>query len=93
MATLYHIFIRPKIGVTDEQVKEKMDLAVDWYKYSDYCWIVKTTSKAQKWQTRLRPLVDPGGALLIIKLDAADRQGWMAKNLWKWLRESGTGST
>ena len=86
-AVLYHIFLRPKAGVTEEQVKVQMNLAVDWYKYSDYCWMVKTTSDAAKWQTRLRPLVEPDGTLLIMKIDPTQRQGWIAKGFWEWLKK------
>lgn len=86
MADLYHIFIRPKTGVTEEEVKKKMNLAVDWYKYSEYCWVVKTTSNATKWQTRLKPLVEPKGTLLILKIDPSERQGWIAKGFWEWLK-------
>lgn len=87
MATLYHIYIRPKTGVTQNQVKEKMNLALDWYKYSEYSWIIKTSSDAAKWQTRLRPLVEPDGTLLIIKIDPSQHQGWIAKGFWDWLKK------
>lgn len=86
MADLYHIFIKPKVGVTEDQVQKKMNLAVDWYKYSEYCWVVKTTSDAAKWQTRLKPLVEPNGTLLILKIDPTKRQGWIAKGFWEWLK-------
>lgn len=86
MATsFYHVYLKPKPGITEEQVKEQMNLAVDWYKYADYCWVVKSTSEAGKWQTRLKPLVEPGGNLLILGMDPATRQGWMAKGFWEWL--------
>lgn len=86
--SLLHIFIKPKIGVTDEQVKAKINLAVDWYKYSEYCWIVKTTSDSAKWQTRLKPLVDDKtGSLLILPIDKdTKRQGWMIKGFWDWIK-------
>ena len=85
--SLFHIFLKPKAGINEDQVKEKMNLAVDWYKYSDYCWILKSTSDAAKWQTRLKPLVQPGGTLLILKIDPTQRQGWIAKSFWEWLKE------
>ena len=81
MASFYHIFIQPRAGVTDDSVKEIMNLAIDWYQYSEYCWVVKTTSNAKKWQSRLKPFVDPEGNLLIIKIDPSDRQGWTIKKL------------
>ncbi|WP_329847420.1 hypothetical protein [Stenotrophomonas sepilia] len=85
-----HVFLKPKEGVTSDQVKEKMDLALDWYKYADDCWVVKTTSEIEKWQARLKPLAEPDGSLLIFKLDASKRQGWLAKSFWKWLRDAGS---
>jgi len=87
MTSIFHIYIKHKAGVTEEQIKAKMNLAVDWYKYSDTNWIVKTTSDTAKWQTRLKPLVEPSGALLILPIDtAAKRQGWMVKSFWEWMR-------
>jgi hypothetical protein len=88
MTSFFHIFLKPGDDVSNTQVKEKMNLAIDWYKYSDYCWVLKSTSTAQKWQTRLKPLVQNGGSLLILKLDLSDRQGWLSKDFWKWLKDS-----
>lgn len=85
MAELYHIYLEPKEGVAPEDIKKKLDLALDWYKYAENCWIVETTSDANKWQLRLRPLAEPEGSLLIFKLDRTDRQGWMTKDFWDWL--------
>jgi len=84
-ANFLHIFIKPKSGVTSEQVREQLNLALNWYKYSEYCWVVKTTSGVDKWQTRLRPLVEPDGTLLILTIDPQNRQGWIAKGFWDWL--------
>lgn len=88
MASFLHIFLKPKAGISDEMVKSKMDLSKDWYKYSDYCWVVKTTSDVDRWQTRLKPLVEPGGTLLILTIDPVKRQGWIARSFWDWLRSA-----
>ncbi len=88
MATFLHIFIKPKAGVSEEDVKKKMNLSIDWYKYSEFCWVVKTTSDVGKWQTRLKPLVAPGGNLLILTIDPSKRQGWIAKGFWEWLKKN-----
>jgi hypothetical protein len=87
MASLYHIYIEPRADVTLDQIKEKLNLAVDWYKYSKNCWVVETTSDAAKWQLRLKPLVEPDGSLLILKLDLAERQGWMSRKFWDWIND------
>ncbi len=88
MASFYHVFLKPNAGVTEEQIKAKMDLALEWYKYSDFNWIVCTTSDAAKWQARLLPFAQPDGILLIMKLDPTSRQGWIAKSFWTWLKEN-----
>ena len=36
----FHIFLQPAAHVSLPQVEEKMNLAIDWYKYSAYTWIV-----------------------------------------------------
>jgi hypothetical protein len=94
MATSFlHIFIRPKAGVANEEVVAKLNLAVDWYRYADYCWVVKTTSEVAKWQTRLKPLVEPDGTLLILTIDPTKRHGWVAKAFWEWLQKASAPKT
>lgn len=88
MTSFYHIYLRPKHGVTDEQVDEKINLSIDWYKYSPSCWLVKSTSDVAKWQTRLKPLVEPDGELVILKVDPTERQGWIAKGFWDWYKKA-----
>lgn len=86
-AYYYQIYVRSKPGITREKIKKKMDLALDWYRYSDECWIVYTTSDAHKWYERLSPLVKAEGYVLIVRLDISDRQGWMPKGFWAWIKK------
>ena len=86
MVDLYHIYLRPKASINLDAVKEKMNLALDWYMYADHCWVVKTTSDSAKWQARLKSLVEPEGSLLIFKIEPLTRQGWMPKSFWDWLK-------
>ena len=88
MATFYHIYFDPKPGVNDQEVKKQFNLALDWYRYEKNCWIVRTSVDAARWQARLRPLVEPEGSLLIFKLDPSQRQGWMPKGFWDWLKNA-----
>jgi hypothetical protein len=32
-------------------------------------------------------LVEPAGTLFICKLDISERQGWMPKKFWEWLKK------
>jgi hypothetical protein len=88
MISFYNIFIQPKNGITDKDVENVMNLALDWYRYSNSNWLVKSTSNIEKWQTRLKPLVAPGGKLVILKIDPSERQGWLSKDFWNWYDEA-----
>lgn len=87
MNSLYHIYISPKKGISREQIENKMNLAIDWFRYDDNNWIVFTTSDAKKWYSRLEYFAKTGGNLLICKLDPDDYWGLMSEKLWPWLLE------
>lgn len=88
MAEFYHIYINPKKGISYEQLKKKMDLAVDWFSCMRNLWIVYTTSDEDKWASRLKPLVDPDGSLFICRLDISRKQGWMTHEFWDWIEKN-----
>lgn len=87
MSKYLHIYINPKDGVSNDQVETQMNLAVDWYRYASDSYIVYTTSDIAKWQGRLKPLVEPGGRLLIIEVKVNSRNGWMTQDFWDWLKK------
>lgn len=93
MANFYHIMLDiPGIAPTDPLIIKEMDKAVSWYRYRRNCWIVYTTSNAARWYARLGHLARAkGGQLLILKIDLADRQGWITKGLWEWMRAQQAG--
>ena len=86
MSDLYHIYIKPKAGLTREKVEETLNLAVHWFRYRDQCYVVQTTSDEDKWQVRLLPLVEPDGALFICKLDPSHYNGVIRKDFWEWFQ-------
>ena len=87
MADLLSVFIRPKLGVSQAQVEQKLDLAIDWFRYADGCYLVYTSKQIKTWCVRLHPFVDPGGHLLLLDVDPHDYNGWMPKDLWPWLED------
>ena len=86
VAEYYQIFVRPKAGVTRSQIEKQLDRALDWYRYADNCWVVYTSVDAKKWKERLAPVVKPDGYMFICKLDISERNGWMPKEFWEWIR-------
>lgn len=82
-----HLYIKPKEGITREQLQAKLNKALDWYRYGVGVYILYTSSDHEKWYQRLEELVKPGGSLFICELDLDIRQGWMKKDFWKWIKE------
>ena len=85
-AKFYMVYIDRKEDAAYEQIEEKMNLAVDWYRINSQLWILYTTSDEEKWYSRLESFVKPGGHVFICKLEESERQGWMKKDFWKWIR-------
>ncbi len=87
MANFLHIYIRVRPYITSEQIEEKMNLALDWFRYDKKCYIVYTTSSIDKWIKRLEPFVKPNGLMFICKFDTSQRNGWMSPKFWEWLHK------
>lgn len=59
--------------------------------YEAYCrptestWILATSRSAQQIYDYIRPAMDSGDYVFISNL-GQDRQGWLQKDTWEWLR-------
>lgn len=89
MASFFHIYVAPKDDVTREQVEEKLNKAVDWFRYHANAYVVYTTSDVDTWMKRLKDLVEPDGSLFICKLDPRVTNGWMTDEFWEWMNKDG----
>ncbi len=87
MSKFLHIYINPKKGITRETVEQKIGLAVDWYRYDENLYVVYTTSDVNKWQERLVNLVQDGGRMFICELNISNRNGWLNRDFWTWLKK------
>lgn len=87
MSNFYSIYINTKENITLAQIEKEMDKALDWFRLDINYWIVYSTSDIDKWMARLEKLVEPEGSLFICKMDITDRNGWMTKKFWEWLKE------
>ncbi len=88
MANFYHVFIESKKDITYEQVKAKMDLALDWFRCNSNTWVLYTTSDEDKLRERFKSIVEPEGNLFICKLNIDKRNGWMVKDFWEWIKKN-----
>ena len=83
----YHVYLRPSINITPKEIEAKMNLAIDWFCYDSCNWIVYSTSDAHKLFARLKPLAAPDGYVFVIEVNPNNRNGFMKKALWTWLRK------
>ena len=90
MATrkFYHLYLVPKEDISKELIDEKLNLALDWFKYDKHIYIIYSNSELDKLTVRFNPLVQPNGRLFISELNITNRNGWMTQDFWDWLRKS-----
>ena len=89
MAThFFMIYIERDKDIKYKDVKKKMDSALDWYRLNEKLWIVYSSSDPDKWYGRLQKLVEDSGSLFICQLEESNRQGWMSKEFWEWLKKA-----
>lgn len=89
-ASFYVVYLRPAEKGTLADIRAKMDLALDWYRIDSNCWVLYTTSSADRLTRRLEEFAKgtkEDGKLFVCRLDITDRQGWMNQEFWKWIRE------
>lgn len=73
-------------GVTKiEELLPAFDQALDWLRYAPNCWIVWTSSSAEKWYARLKPHLTGNDHMLIVTLNIQDYSGWLPQWVWDWL--------
>jgi hypothetical protein len=85
MAEFFNVYIYCKKDVPFEKLEKQMNLSLDWMRITQHVWILYSTSDIDKWQERLRPLVEPDGSLFICRIDIKKRNGWMSKQFWDWI--------
>lgn len=58
-----------------------------WWHYIESTWIIKTDKDANTINTSLRPFIDESSDfLLVVKIENSERQGWLPKKAWDWLK-------
>lgn len=86
-AQYLHISIDFKGDVNADALEEKFNLALDWIHYLPNCWIVRTSSSAERWLSRLAPLLDEKDLLLIIKVDLSEKAARLPDWVLNWIKQ------
>jgi hypothetical protein len=64
--------------------------ASTWWHYIESTWIIKTDLSVNEWSNRIRSVTDSNDNFLIVDISKQNRQGWLPKKAWDWIRENET---
>lgn len=85
----YYIILIDSLLISDVDEKNlntTLDKSISWKKVMPGCYIVRTSSDAQKWYARIKKTVGEDLNFFICKVDISHRQGWLAKEVWDWIK-------
>lgn len=68
-------------------VEDSLNLAYDWYRIDDGLYILYTAKDQNDWYNIISNLSDKKMRIFICSLKIEERQGWMSKKFWKWIKE------
>ena len=58
----------------------------EWQHPLESTWVVETAKNENQIFEALKPTLDDNDLLLIFKVYAEARQGWLAKSFWDWMQ-------
>lgn len=64
-------------------------LGCSWAHPLESTWVIKTrndTDSASTMYRKLKPIIDTKDSLFIVEITGRQRQGWLQKSFWEWLK-------
>lgn len=60
----------------------------EWQHPLESTWVIKVGSQfsSNDIYNHLRPKIDEGDLMFVVDITNQDRQGWLAKTFWEWLK-------
>jgi hypothetical protein len=71
-------------------IEKVLDKAMDWVRYAPNCYILYTRTDVQTWYARLRKLLHEKDNIFVVELNIENRQGWLPKYVWEWIKKDRT---
>ena len=65
-----------------------MEESINYIKYMPNCYIMYTDICIDKIYRNIKSILDEGEHVFICELNLANRQGWLPKSVWNWIREN-----
>lgn len=83
---ILHVSFIFRNRVPEIEIEETLNNAMDWIRYSETCWLVKTHKSPTIWSKRLQKVMGAGNSVLVVRIDPKARAGKMPRAVWDWLR-------
>jgi hypothetical protein len=68
----------------------------NWQHPMESFWVVAISNysyrDANSIYEEFRKYIDENDSLFVVRIDQSERQGWMPKNFWTWMKEKGSQS-
>lgn len=64
--------------------------ALQWSHYIEQTYIVYTSYDQNELASKLYPHMEATDALLIVKINPYEYQGWLPKEAWEWINDKST---
>lgn len=77
-----------RLGQNYTELYDTLKSLGDWSHPLESVWAVKVeNSSAGEIYRAVRPKLDDGDRLFVVEITGADRNGWLPKSFWTWLRQ------
>ena len=68
------------------RLQASLNSSKGWIRFMQHSYLVKTKHDSRYWYQKLKPLLKDGEHIFITKIDMEDKQGWLPKTTWDFIR-------
>ena len=72
--------------IPEVELEELFNTSLDWMRYAPNCWVLWTKAEPAEWHTSIKKKC-PGLTYFICELNMENRQGWLSKTTWDWIKK------
>jgi hypothetical protein len=76
-----------KEGKDYNSLFDKIKSLGQWFHPLDSVWFLKSSDNVNNIAEQLRTTMDVNDHIFVVNISNQDRQGWLPKTAWEWLRE------
>jgi hypothetical protein len=81
-----HISINSENPFTFTRITAILNNASNWIRYMPNNFIIRTRHDPNYWYNKIKPFLKENEYIFITKMDINERQGWLPKNVWDWIK-------